>query len=349
MSITESPQTGPYRLTHQYDVWNNLTSRNGRYWTETKNFTTTYNSQNHREGWTYDAAGNLLSEPANQYSYDAAGRNVSAGAGSASTQAFDGLGQAIKRNYFIDQGTYLESRISYYLYSTPLGGKVLTELWGKPGQSVPVGTKIRSYVYAGGAVIAKQENYYTHSSVEWQHFDDLTGSLAASYYVTTNNGNFAARREPDPMGADVGLNDPLQVPPQPEPGEAQFLAGGGDFFPDGRCTVDGMMKSELVEAGEGTPSGAQGAGVYGHILFSGGSWLAGKGSPVGYYANVANEIKDRGQGLFGSDQYSSEIAGNQAGRAVGRHLWNYLSGSKPINENALRKDLTSVLCSEPRK
>jgi YD repeat-containing protein len=237
-----SPQTGPYSLIHQYDAWNNLTSRNGRYWTETTDFTTTYNGQNQRQGWTYDAAGNLLTDDGfNQYNYDATGRNVSAG---TSTQAFDGLGQVVKRNYYIDHGTHLESRVDYYLYSTPLGGKLLTELWGTPqhGQPVPLGTKIRGYVYAGGVLVAEQGKggvNYTSSWVEWQHHDGLTGSLAASYNVTTNNGNFAAQQEPDPMGVNVQLNDPAQVPPQPEPGEMEFLGGGGDFF-DLRCNLDGL-------------------------------------------------------------------------------------------------------------
>jgi hypothetical protein len=49
------------------------------------------------------------------------------------------------------------------------------------------------------------------------------------------------------------------------------------------------FKSELTDAGVGTPSGAQGAGVYGHILFSGGSWLAGKGNVFVYGANFVKD------------------------------------------------------------
>ena len=99
------PQTGPYRHTHQYDVWNNLTSRTGRYWSQTSDFTTTYDSRNQRQGWTYDAAGNLFNDETNQYIYDAAGRNVSAG---GVTQALDGLGQAIKC-------TGPGNKVTYYL------------------------------------------------------------------------------------------------------------------------------------------------------------------------------------------------------------------------------------------
>lgn len=40
--------------------------------------------------------------------------------------------------------------------------------------------------------------------------------------------------------------------------------------------ADGF-KDELTSAGKGTASGEQGAGVYGHIFFAGGSWIFAKG------------------------------------------------------------------------
>jgi len=230
-----SPKPGPYGLTHQYDAWNNLTSRTGRYWSQTSNLTTTYNGRNQRQGWTYDAAGNLLNDQANQYIYDAAGRNVSSG---GVTQAFDGLGQVIKH-------TGLDNNVTYYLHSTPLGGGVLTEVYGTPGSSVPVGIKIRGYVYAGGVVIAKQVKSgddYTNSWVEWQHQDALTGSLATSTNVTTNNGDFARQQEMDPMGVNVGLLPPLQSPSgsKPEGMRLAYYSAPDGSFPDGRCTIDGV-------------------------------------------------------------------------------------------------------------
>jgi hypothetical protein len=170
------PQRGPYSFGHQYDAWNNLISRTGRYWNESSNFTTTYNSRNQREGWTYDAGGNLLNDLTNQYSYDAAGRNVSSG---GVTQSFDGQGQVIKH-------TGLDNRVTYYLHSTPLGGKVLTELNGTPGGPLPVGAKIRGYVCAGGVVVAEQGRSEVDSWVEWRRQDELTGSMA----VSTSDGSF---------------------------------------------------------------------------------------------------------------------------------------------------------------
>jgi YD repeat-containing protein len=232
-----SPQPGPYRHVHQYDVWNNLLSRTGRYWNDTSNFTTTYNERNQREGWTYDAGGNLLNDKINQYIYDATGRNVSAG---GVTQDFDGQGQVIKH-------TDLDQRVTYYLHSTPLGGKVLTELFGTPGGSAPVGAKSRGYVYAEGVVVAKQRKGqvdYTQSLVEWQHQDEVTGSLG----VSDSDGIFAVQQEPDPMGVNVGLSAPAPsfggvtnlLPRSDGEDEFFYLGFGGGGFPDGKCTMDGV-------------------------------------------------------------------------------------------------------------
>jgi RHS repeat-associated protein len=102
------------------------------------------------------------------------------------------------------------------------------------------------------------------------------------------------------------------------------------------------FRGELVNAGANTPAGAQGAGVYGHILFNAGMRLIdNSGDKGGWVAYHANRAKDWGQALFGSSQYQSERAGNIAGRTVGDHLWNYLGGTSQAElENRLR----GVLC-----
>jgi RHS repeat-associated protein len=103
------------------------------------------------------------------------------------------------------------------------------------------------------------------------------------------------------------------------------------------------FKGELVDAGEGTPEGRQGAGVYGHILFSSGARLVERaGYLEGWAAYQGNRLKDWGQALFGSSQYQSERAGNIAGRSVGDHLWNYLGGK--MSQAELENNLSRVLC-----
>jgi hypothetical protein len=103
------------------------------------------------------------------------------------------------------------------------------------------------------------------------------------------------------------------------------------------------FRGELVNAGEGTPAGRQGAGVYGHILFSSGAELVARaGFAEGAAAYQANRLKDWGQALFGSSQYQSERAGNIAGKAVGNQLWQYFGGK--MSQGELSNDLRGILC-----
>jgi RHS repeat-associated protein len=103
------------------------------------------------------------------------------------------------------------------------------------------------------------------------------------------------------------------------------------------------FKGELVNAGEGTPAGRQGAGVYGHILFSSGAELIARaGFAEGVAAYQGNRLKDWGQALFGSSQYQSERAGNIAGKAVGDQLWQYFGGK--MSQSELNNNLSGILC-----
>jgi YD repeat-containing protein len=103
------------------------------------------------------------------------------------------------------------------------------------------------------------------------------------------------------------------------------------------------FKSELVDAGAGSPEGRQGAGVYGHILFSAGTMLIQKsGDPGGWVAHQGNSLKDWYQAYRGSSQYQSERAGNIAGRAVGAHLWNALRNN--LNRGQLTNNIRRELC-----
>lgn len=102
------------------------------------------------------------------------------------------------------------------------------------------------------------------------------------------------------------------------------------------------FKDELVDAGEGSPEGKQGAGVYGHVLFGAGETLAGKVDPVGLVAFHANRFKDWAQAARGSSQYASERAGNIAGQKVGNLIWEYMGHKRSQSE--LTSSLKGVLC-----
>jgi YD repeat-containing protein len=243
-----SPVTGPYRQTYQHDVWDNLIARTGRYWSQTVNFTTNY-SQDRRSGCQYDAAGHLLDDNPNGlvYSYDAVGRNVTMERYDHTqrvTHWLDGDGLAVKRE------SLTQTKI-YYLRSTVLGGRVMTELNGQATQYIPQGAKVRGYVYAGKAIVAEQIGYNsTGKWVEWQHENPLTGSRGTSL----KTGYYQAEVEPDGLGAHVGFNDPFVVPPSPD-AEVATLTGwlGGGSSGSG-CRLDGfdiecMFVAPLLDSG----------------------------------------------------------------------------------------------------
>lgn len=84
----------------------------------------------------------------------------------------------------------------------------------------------------------------------------------------------------------------------------------------------------------------QGAGVYGHVLGIGGSYLAGA---AGMFIGGHSMMFDNLQRLWGTQQGAAEVAGNQAGIAVGKRMWDYLNGSNR-NRDDLSKDLRGILC-----
>lgn len=187
----------PYYETFQYDAMGHLTGRTTKLWdkpTDTMSHSYT-NDRNTFFGWSYDADGRILSGEGVSYSYDAAGNIQSIGGNNSTTQAFDGIGQRLKTtkqtvNIETQQPEY---ETKYYIHSSALGGQVISEVDAQ-------GNKLRSYVYAGGSVLAWQENIEGTDTVSWEHRDAGNTNLS----VTNKEGNVLERRELDPLGADAG-------------------------------------------------------------------------------------------------------------------------------------------------
>lgn len=230
-----SPADGPYRQTYHYDAWGNVTGRDNRFWSQTDSFAATY-VNNRRQGWQYDAAGNVLTDDRFNYKWDAAGRNREMGdpaAQRASLQWHDGDGQTIKRAIW-QSGVWTE--IEYLVRSTVLGGQVVTEI-NRYGQ------KTKGYVYAGGEVIAEQGA--STSAFAWRHTAPLTdnrgGSAPGAWFWTAI--------EADPEGVNVGVEDPFVEPYPPgfdaQPEQAMlyplFDGGCSSLNPTCRqCFLDGF-------------------------------------------------------------------------------------------------------------
>jgi YD repeat-containing protein len=203
---------GPYRETYTYDAWDNVTGRTTLNWNSDVTGATPQvtESGERNSAWDYDAGGNVLRVDENnrRFKYDAAGRMVemtdtvsrpnNSTAARTQRRSYDGDGRWIKE---------LKNNVgTYHVRSTALRGAVLTELDSS-------GQKLKTNVYAGGELLARQEN----NKVVWQH----RTPFGTSEWDTASNGEVLDRTELDPLNADVGT----------EPPESEGGAEMGPIFP----------------------------------------------------------------------------------------------------------------------
>lgn len=175
-------QNGPYSHTYQYDQWGNITSREG-WGGDNPVFSASY-VNNKRVGLTYDAAGNLINDGGQNFTYDAMGQAATASyQGYLLDHRYDGDGLRAKK---IDGGL-----TTYYLRSSVLGGQVVAEISS-------AGTFQRGYVYLGGQLLAVQQE----NAVSWVHQDPV----AKSKRVTNSFGNVISTVELDPWGGNTNRN-----------------------------------------------------------------------------------------------------------------------------------------------
>jgi RHS repeat-associated protein len=178
---------GPYSTGMYYDVWGNLTLKEG--WGGVNpSYTATY-TNNRRNGFEYDTAGNLTNDGQQIYSYDAQGRQTYA-SGTGLQQSYDGDGLRVKKT----EG----GATTYYLRSSALGQQVVAEINGYGGWQ-------RGYVYLGSKLLALQDN-----GVLWVHQDPVTKSQR----LTDSSGNVVSWVELDPWGGETGRSVNSQRQPR---------------------------------------------------------------------------------------------------------------------------------------
>ena len=180
-------QDGPYSQGYEFDVWGNVTHKYG--WggevqggspTGSTDINYSYTG-NRRNGFSYDAAGNLTNDIGQTFTYDATGQQtLAAYSGYSLQQSYDGDGLRLKKS---DNGA-----VTYYLRSSVLGGQVVAETNSTGGWT-------RGYVYAGSQLLAVQQQ----ASVYWMHEDPITKSKR----VTNSAGTVVSTVELDPWGADT--------------------------------------------------------------------------------------------------------------------------------------------------
>ncbi|MGI8838871.1 MAG: S8 family serine peptidase [Pyrinomonadaceae bacterium] len=178
---------GPYSQGYDYDVFGNVTHKYG-WGGEVQGGGAGQSSDiwyshtnNRRNGFSYDASGNLTNDIGQAFTYDATGQQT------ASTYTnlqnyYDGEGLRVKRT---QDGSYP----ALYLRSTVLGGQIVAEIDYINGSW----QWQRGYVYQGSQLLAVQQA----GAVYWMHEDPVTKSKR----VTDVNGNIVSTVEPDPWGA----------------------------------------------------------------------------------------------------------------------------------------------------
>jgi YD repeat-containing protein len=235
----------PYKQTFTYDGFSHLTDRNSNIWSSFYSTSDSYSSDRHT-GWDYDADGRLLNNAEIQYAYDAAGRVTNVQTEGSTTLSMDGEGRQVKSvTVAYDESTQTNmTTIKFYVRSTVLGGQVLTELTVN-------GVKDRTFIYAGGAVLAWQEaNFYGGPRVVWEHRDPSE----ASFRTTDINGyiwGYTENDQPaelDPTGANAGTHAPIVPPQEPPPDNGgqsltPYPSFGDPRHPNTGYSVDGIPVS----------------------------------------------------------------------------------------------------------
>ncbi len=243
----DSKNPPPYKQTYTYDVWENMSGRTNRYWTLEENpFAATYvNDRN--TAWEYNAAGNVTLNSAGAYVYDTAGRMVKYN-DTFLNQSYDGDGLPAKR---VESRQNLQDRATiYYVRSSVLGGQPITELR-------PDGFKRRTYVYANGGEIARQEKMGI-DTVVWIGRDPITKDDDITR---------------DPLGGYLGNPSDVKFPDYASlKGDAPTHDADADPFDSGSgCTLDGVPIDCSLAIGMANNGGAIVAplkGVFGVTLNS---------------------------------------------------------------------------------
>lgn len=288
---------GAFRQSYGYDVWNNMTSREGRFWSQPDNTTETYTNQGRNPSWEYDAAGHLVSrnEPSPdglpyqplRNSYDAAGRpsqttqktsrRLFSGTLLTTTktksEVYDGDGLIVQSSTTTQRNANQPSTSkTYYLRSSVLDGRLIADFDA-------AGIRQNSYILAVRTLLARQQRQSDGTQrLVWEQTNPLTGDQLE----TDSQGKTEALTRLDPLGVDVGESDPFETPdaggegaemanPGIEARVAQLLpgsmTGGTSCYLDGfetTCSLtDGLLAGgAAAQCPDNICSGVNRAGFY---------------------------------------------------------------------------------------
>jgi YD repeat-containing protein len=199
----------PYYETFGYNAWSDTTSRFTETWSQDEFTDVGTFTNGRRDGWGYEADGNIKTIDNRNYSYDAAGNRVlMAGqlwtgfsyVPSNTASAFDGDGQRMEEVL-----SYPSSFTTRYLRSSVLGGEIAQDI-NSAGQTT-------SYIYLpDGTHLATLLGF-----PKWRHETPAGTGLYENY-----QSGFVNRVEFDPVRANVGLT----APPPPDTNGGDGDIGG---------------------------------------------------------------------------------------------------------------------------
>jgi YD repeat-containing protein len=231
----------PMYETFAYNAWDNTTTRVNESWLNDYYDSGSY-ANNRRTGWGYDADGRIASIDTRTYSYDAAGQNIFLNGQrwtadgyvpTSTTSDFDGDGNRIRETS--DGFGYMTT--TYYLRSSILGGAIVEELNSS-------GQKQLGYVYTpAGGLLARQapgNNYVSLKQIS------PIGASQYEFSFSTTMTESVTRREFDPVGANVPLNNHSSLGHGGAPGDVPGGGGAADSRfgalenPGAGCTLDGV-------------------------------------------------------------------------------------------------------------
>ncbi len=214
----------PYNQTYGYDAFAHMTQRTVKtWWTGDASISNTYlNNRQQGINWHYDADGRLV-DGNDHYAYDAAGRNsyVETPSFTTATMTYDGDGRQAKtvETYYDEEwNQYTETK--YYLRSTVLGGQLMAEV-------DPWGQFLRTFVYAGPAVLGWIWHSYSGDTMVWEQRDPSGATVRG-----------IGEQELDPLGADAGTFA-FAVPPT-ERALVSYGTSHDPGNPDMTYSVDGI-------------------------------------------------------------------------------------------------------------
>ncbi|HEY1578784.1 MAG TPA: RHS repeat-associated core domain-containing protein [Terracidiphilus sp.] len=169
--LSTAVSTGGLGCSWDYDRFGNRWHQktyNGSCTTPTFSFT---GNNNRIDGYSYDAAGNLLNDGVHSYTYDAENRIWKVDGGSTATYVYDAEGQRIQRTV---GGASVD-----YLYDT--AGHQITEIGSTGGWN-------RGEVYAAGLHLATYDNSTTHFTFsDWLGTERSRATLTGAVCGTTTS------------------------------------------------------------------------------------------------------------------------------------------------------------------